>query len=65
MVSVLSGLKEDLTRLRDLLARGDVKQARALLKGLERRGIPHAGQAAAVEIMKVVQTARCAGASIA
>jgi hypothetical protein len=25
----------------------------------------HAGKAAAVEIMKVVQTARCAGASIA
>jgi len=37
MVSVLSGLKEDLTRLRDLLARGDVKQARALLKELEQR----------------------------
>ena len=37
MVSVLSGLKEDLTRLRDLLARGDVKTARALVKELEQR----------------------------
>jgi hypothetical protein len=37
MVSILSGLEEELTRLRDLLARGDVKSARALVKELEQR----------------------------
>ena len=38
MVSILSGLEEDLTRLRNQLARGDVKAARALVKELEQRG---------------------------
>jgi hypothetical protein len=37
MVSILTGLEEDLTQLRDLLARGDVKTARALVKELEQR----------------------------
>ncbi len=37
MTSLVRGLEEDLKHLRDLLARGDVKKARALLKELEPR----------------------------
>jgi hypothetical protein len=37
MVSILTDLEEELTHLRDLMAQGEVKAARALVKELEQR----------------------------